>query len=107
MYRHFVAFSSFGFLVPHSLGAQNTQVLTIDGDQCVQNHDHQPEYPQTKPIINKFSTVPIYNSSETVEVLEEISMHIFRVKVLDSIYCMKSIGGFWSRSRNAFTMCSS
>lgn len=88
------------------------RVLTIDGVLCVQNHDQHLEYPQTKPIVNTFPTVPVYKSSD-VEVLEEISMHIFRVKVLDSVYCMKSIhrtgreADFIRRSTNAIAMCSS
>ena len=66
------------------------QALSIDGVLCARNHDHHLEYPPTKPITNTFPTVPVYKPG-AVERLKEISMHIFKVRVRDSIYCMKSI----------------
>ena len=71
-------------------GVIKLQAITTNSMLHAQSHEHHLEYPPTKAIDNSFPDVTTYTSSD-VEQLEEINMHIFRVKVHDSIYCMKTI----------------
>jgi serine/threonine protein kinase len=66
------------------------QARTTNGVLHVETHDHHLEYPPTKAIDNHFSGVVTYKPCE-VERLEEIKMHIFRVRLHDNIYCMKTV----------------
>jgi len=56
----------------------------------VQSHDHHLEYPRIKAISDEFPGVVTCKYSD-VERLEEMKMHIFRVRVHGNIYCMKTV----------------
>jgi len=66
------------------------QVLTIRGVLQQQSHDHQFDREPPGPIDNNFPDITTYTYSD-VEKLHEISANIYRVKVHDSIYCMKTL----------------
>lgn len=66
------------------------QVLTMDGALRSINHNLQMEFPRTKAIDNIFSGVATYESFE-VELLDKIEMHIYKVKLRDSTYCLKTV----------------
>lgn len=66
------------------------QVLTTDGTLHRTTHTRHIEFPSTKAIDNIFPGLPTYSSSE-IEVLDEIQMHIYKVNIGDSIYCLKTV----------------
>ena len=66
------------------------QVLTIGGVLQQQSHDNQFDREPPGPIDNTFPGITTYMYSD-VEKLDEISADIYKVKVHDSIYCMKTV----------------
>jgi tRNA A-37 threonylcarbamoyl transferase component Bud32 len=66
------------------------QVLTTEGTLRPTTHNLHIEFPSTKAVDNTFPGLPTYASSE-IEVLDNIQMHIYKVKVGDSIYCLKTV----------------
>jgi serine/threonine protein kinase len=66
------------------------QVLTTNGDLHVANHNVDREFPGTKSVDNIFPDVATYSSSD-IQRVSELEMHIFKVKLNDSIYCLKTV----------------
>lgn len=66
------------------------QVLTINGNLRAANHNIDCEFPGTKSIQNTFLDVATYSSSD-IELRNELEMHIFKVKLNNSIYCLKTV----------------
>ena len=66
------------------------QALMKNGVLICVNHNKHIEYPPTKPVDNTFPNVPVFTDSD-VERIKELVTHIFKAKLYDSIYCMKTV----------------
>ena len=73
------------------------QVLTSNGDLHAANHNIDRRFPGTKSVDNIFLDLATYSSSD-VERLNELEMHIFKVKMDNSIYCLKTVDRAGSES---------
>ena len=66
------------------------QAITHDGVLQVIEHTRHIKYPINNPIDNVFPDLPIFPAS-AIETLGEIVSHISKIKIHDSLYCLKSI----------------
>jgi hypothetical protein len=66
------------------------QVVTRDGVLQAIQHNRHIKYPINDPIDNTFPDLPIFPAS-VVETLEEIVWNIKKIKLQNSIYCVKSV----------------
>jgi tRNA A-37 threonylcarbamoyl transferase component Bud32 len=66
------------------------QVLGENGVLRPVDHDVHIEYPATKPVDNIFADVPTFRPSD-IERLTEIEDNIFKVRLHNSVYCLKTV----------------
>ena len=66
------------------------QAATCNGVLQAIQHNRHIKYPINDPIDNVFPDLPIFPASE-IETLGEIVWHISKIKLRNSIYCLKSV----------------
>jgi serine/threonine protein kinase len=76
--------------IPHTTDVIKLQVLGENGVLRAVDHKVHIEYPATKPVDNIFPDVPTFRSSD-IERLTEIEDNIFKVRLHNSVYCLKTV----------------
>ena len=66
------------------------QVITRNGILEAVQHNRHIKYPINDPIDNVFPDLPIFTASE-IEIVEEIVWNVSKIKLENSIYCLKSV----------------
>jgi hypothetical protein len=66
------------------------QVKTRDGILQATTHTQHIKYPRDAPIPNIYPSLPFFPAS-SIEIQSEIVCDIFKIKIDNSIYCMKSV----------------